>query len=205
MYISNFIKISYVCFSVFVLIPRSSTAGSFIVDFETHLDPRIPNINVVAQDIGRAILNIVNNAFYALSSTDSTNKAALSSSDSTDKAALSSSEHPALGTAEYKPTLKLTTKLIEKSLAQNNKSGGLQPPYVQINIADNGPGIAQGLIDKIFQPFFTTIPIAIGTTGQGTGLGLSLAYDIIQSHGGYIHVMSNKNSGTEFIIQLPSK
>ncbi len=105
-----------------------------------------------------------------------------------------------MGISEYKPKLKLTTLLVEKSLNQNFTSAGLQPPFVQINISDNGPGIPQGLIDKIFQPFFTTKP-----TGQGTGLGLSLAYDIIQAHGGNIQVLSNKNSGTEFIIQLPGK
>ncbi len=58
-------------------------------------------------------------------------------------------------------------------------------------------------IDKIFQPFFTTIPIAIGTTGQGTGLGLSLSYDIVKAHGGEIKVNTKENEGTEFIIQLP--
>jgi signal transduction histidine kinase len=69
---------------------------------------------------------------------------------------------------------------------------------VEIKVEDNGNGIPQKVVDKIFQPFFTTKP-----TGQGTGLGLSLAYDIIKAHGGEIKVKTNENEGTEFIIELP--
>jgi signal transduction histidine kinase len=70
---------------------------------------------------------------------------------------------------------------------------------IQISVADNGNGIPQKILDKIFQPFFTTKP-----TGQGTGLGLSLAYDIVKAHGGEIKVRSNESVGTEFIVQIPS-
>jgi signal transduction histidine kinase len=69
---------------------------------------------------------------------------------------------------------------------------------VLISVKDNGPGIPQKILDKIFQPFFTTKP-----TGKGTGLGLSLSYDIVKAHGGEIKVESKEGEGTEFIIQLP--
>ncbi len=88
-----------------------------------------------------------------------------------------------------------------------NSPGGYQPQVsvstkkagnnVMITVKDNGNGIPQPIVDKIFQPFFTTKP-----TGQGTGLGLSLAYDIIKAHGGEIKVHSNEGSGTEFVILL---
>jgi len=65
---------------------------------------------------------------------------------------------------------------------------------------DNGNGIPQKVVDKIFQPFFTTKP-----TGQGTGLGLSLSYDIVKAHGGEIKVNTKENEGSEFIIELPLK
>lgn len=71
---------------------------------------------------------------------------------------------------------------------------------VEIRIEDNGNGILQNIIDKIFQPFFTTKP-----TGQGTGLGLSLSYDIIKSHGGEIKVNTKENERSEFIVELPVK
>ena len=77
---------------------------------------------------------------------------------------------------------------------QSKKDNG----KVVINVADNGNGIPQNIVDKIFQPFFTTKP-----TGQGTGLGLSLSYDIIKAHGGEIKVKSKEGEGSEFIIQLP--
>ena len=78
---------------------------------------------------------------------------------------------------------------------QNPLSGG---GGAEIIVADNGNGIPQKVLDKIFQPFFTTKP-----TGQGTGLGLSLSYDIIKAHGGEIKVETKENNGTAFIIQLP--
>jgi len=74
----------------------------------------------------------------------------------------------------------------------------LQQDKVELRIADNGNGIPERVRDKIFQPFFTTKP-----TGQGTGLGLSLAYDIVKAHGGDINVKTKEGVGTEFVIQLP--
>ena len=85
----------------------------------------------------------------------------------------------------YEPTVSVSTK----------KSGN----SVLITVSDNGGGIPQKIVDKIFQPFFTTKP-----TGQGTGLGLSLSYDIVKAHGGEIKVETKEEEGTEFIIQLPA-
>ncbi len=86
----------------------------------------------------------------------------------------------------YKPTVSVSTK----------KESG----KVSISVKDNGPGIPQKILDKIFQPFFTTKP-----TGQGTGLGLSLSYDIVKAHGGELKVETKEGEGSEFIIQLPIK
>jgi len=86
---------------------------------------------------------------------------------------------------DYEPTVSVSTKKI------NNK--------VEISVKDSGNGIPQKIVDKIFQPFFTTKP-----TGQGTGLGLSLSYDIIKAHGGEIKVETKEGEGTIFIIQLPA-
>ena len=90
---------------------------------------------------------------------------------------------------QYKPIVSVTTKKI------NSPSGA---GGIEIRVSDNGNGIPQDIIDKIFQPFFTTKP-----TGQGTGLGLSLSYDIIKAHGGEIKVETKEGEGSSFIIQLP--
>jgi len=134
---------------------------SFNAKLETDFDNRIGNINIVPQDIGRVILNLINNAFYAVSAK------ALASADS-----------------GYQPTVSVSTK-------KNNGK-------VEIKVIDNGGGIPQDIVDKIFQPFFTTKP-----TGQGTGLGLSLAYDIVKAHGGEIKVDTKEKEGSEFILLLP--
>jgi len=84
----------------------------------------------------------------------------------------------------YEPTVSLSTKRIGDK--------------VEVRVKDNGKGIPQKVLDKIFQPFFTTKP-----TGQGTGLGLSLSYDIVKAHGGEIKVSTKEGEGSEFIIQLP--
>ena len=89
---------------------------------------------------------------------------------------------------DYEPTIIVTTKKI------NDKSDST----VELTVKDNGNGIPQNIVDKIFQPFFTTKP-----TGQGTGLGLSLSYDIIKAHGGKIKVETKEGEGSEFMIQLP--
>jgi len=137
---------------------------SFNADFKTNFDAAIPKINIVVQDIGRVILNIINNAFYAVNERKNT------------------------AGNEYSPTVTITTT------ATKPPSGDLG---AKISIQDNGNGIPEKIRDKIFQPFFTTKP-----TGSGTGLGLSLAYDIVKAHGGEIKVESKEGEGTIFIIQL---
>jgi signal transduction histidine kinase len=125
------------------------------------LDPSMGKFNIIPQDLGRAFLNIYNNAFYSLGE-----------------------KKKKIGDA-FEPELKITTK----------KSDGL----VEISIRDNGLGIAQKNIDKIFQPFFTTKP-----TGQGTGLGLSLAYDIVtKEHEGALTIDSKEDEYASFSISLP--
>jgi two-component system NtrC family sensor kinase len=132
---------------------------TFNATLQTDFDDSIGKINVIPQDIGRVLLNLYNNAFYA----------------ATDKKKQQGEV--------YEPTVSVSTKKI------NNK--------VEIKIKDNGNGIPQKVLDKIFQPFFTTKP-----TGQGTGLGLSLSYDIIKAHGGEIKAETKEGAGAEFIIQL---
>ena len=133
---------------------------SFNAEIKTDFDNSIDKISVNPQDIGRVILNLINNAFYAVNQKQKQNL------------------------NEYERTVTVTTA------KQNGK--------VEIKVADNGNGIPQKVLDKIFQPFFTTKP-----TGQGTGLGLSLSYDIVKAHGGEIKVETKENEGTEFIIKLP--
>ena len=137
---------------------------SFNADFEADLDEALPKINVIPQDIGRVILNLINNAFQAVSS-----------------------EALAKEASDYKPKVIVSTKL--------------QGDSVEIKVSDNGPGIADGIKDKIFQPFFTT-----KAAGEGTGLGLSLSYDIItKGHDGELSFASEEGLGTKFIITLPVK
>ncbi|MBZ5858349.1 tetratricopeptide repeat-containing sensor histidine kinase [Flavihumibacter profundi] len=133
---------------------------SFNANMKTDFDVHIGNVNVVPQDIGRVILNLITNAFYAVNE--------------------KKSHHP----ENYDPTIFVSTKKL------NN--------WLEIKVADNGPGIPKKVMDKIFQPFFTTKP-----TGQGTGLGLSLSYDIIKAHGGHLKVETKDDEGATFIIQLP--
>jgi signal transduction histidine kinase/ligand-binding sensor domain-containing protein len=143
---------------------------SFNASFETDLDSTLPKVNVVPQDIGRVLLNLINNAFYVV-----------------DKKARES----LIG---YKPEVIVTTKL---SPAGGGKGLPAGQAGVEISVKDNGPGIPQDIRDKIFQPFFTTKP-----TGQGTGLGLSLSYDIVKAHGGELRVETREGEGSEFIILL---
>jgi two-component system, NtrC family, sensor kinase len=149
---------------------------SFNADFNTDFDPTLPKINVIPQDIGRVLLNLINNAFYAVN------------------------EKKKLNNDSYVPVVSISTKkMVEK---------------VEIKVSDNGNGIPVNIIDKIFQPFFTTKP-----TGQGTGLGLSLSYDIIKAHGGDIKAetkqtrpgnadgqdeyLYSENTGADFTITIP--
>ena len=143
---------------------------AFNADFKLEADPSLPKIEVVPQDIGRVLLNLINNAFYAVSSDFVKTTHALSL-------------HGLSQSSPDNPSVIVATKNL------GNK--------IEISIKDNGPGIPADIVDKIFQPFFTTKP-----TGQGTGLGLSLAYDIVKAHGGEIKVESKEGEGSEFIISL---
>lgn len=155
---------------------------TFNADFETHFDSLLPKVNVVTQDFGRVILNIINNAFYALSS------GALAKEDSS--FAKASEDKPM-------PKVTITTKYFDHT--SNQKINSITIPFVQITISDNGPGIPHELKAKIFQPFFTTKP-----SGSGTGLGLSLAYEIVTNgHGGELILESEEGKGSTFIIRLP--
>ena len=137
----------------------------FNAEIKTDFDKSIGKINVVPQDIGRVLLNLFNNAFYAMN------------------------EKKKIADENYKPIITVATK----------SPSPLEKGWVEVVVKDNGNGIPQNIIDKIFQPFFTTKP-----TGQGTGLGLSLAYDIItKEHNGTIKVESKLGEGSEFTIQLP--
>ena len=152
---------------------------SFNSNFKTDLDPNLPKIDVVPQDIGRVLLNLINNAFQACSalSIDALNASIIPLH------AASLDEEGAFNAPRLQPTVSVSTKQMNGSL--------------EISIEDNGCGIPDEIKDKIFQPFFTTKP-----TGQGTGLGLSLAYDIVKAHGGEIRVESRQDLGTKFTITL---
>ena len=137
---------------------------SFNADFKTVFDESLPKIELVSQDFGRVLLNLINNAFYAVGKREKREKE--------------------IGDS-FKPIVTVSTEKI------NNQ--------VVIKIKDNGTGMPEAVKAKIFQPFFTTKP-----TGEGTGLGLSLAYDIVtKGHNGTIDVQSAENEGTEFTIKLP--
>ena len=134
---------------------------SFNVTMKTDFDTSIDKINLIPQDFGRVILNLLTNAFYAVT------------------------EKKHLNIEGYEPTVSITTK------KENNK--------ILISVSDNGNGMPQEIIDKVFQPFFTTKP-----TGKGTGLGLSMSYDIItKGHNGELKVESIENESTIFSIVLP--
>ena len=128
--------------------------------FVTDLDKNIGNVNLVQQDISRVLLNLYNNAFYAVA------------------------ERQKQETGDYQLTVTLTTKRKDR--------------FIEICVKDNGNGIPDKIKEKIFQPFFTTKP-----TGQGTGLGLSLSYDIVKAHGGELKVETKEGEGSAFMIQLP--
>jgi signal transduction histidine kinase len=134
---------------------------SFHATVETHFDETLNQIEIAPQEIGRALLNLFNNAFYAVS------------------------EKKKQLNGTYEPVVSVSTR----------SRGG----KVEICVKDNGNGIPQNIVDKIFQPFFTTKP-----TGEGTGLGLSLSYDIVtKGHGGELRTDSKEGEGSEFIVSLP--
>jgi signal transduction histidine kinase/ligand-binding sensor domain-containing protein len=134
---------------------------TFNAEMTTRFDPKLPKVNVIPQDMGRVMLNLFNNAFYAVNQQQKT------------------------ANADYKPEITVTTA------AENGQ--------VIIKVKDNGIGIPDAIKDKIMQPFFTTKP-----TGEGTGLGLSLTYDmVVKGHGGSIELDARPGEFTEFIIKLP--
>ena len=134
---------------------------SFNATMDTNFDENLEKINIIPQDIGRVILNLLTNAFYIVN------------------------EKKQLDIDGYKPTVSVSTKKEEN--------------HIIISVQDNGNGIPKKVLEKIFQPFFTTKP-----TGQGTGLGLSMSYDIItKGHGGELKVKTKENLGSTFIISLP--
>jgi two-component system NtrC family sensor kinase len=138
---------------------------SFNAELITSFNPTLPKVNVVPQDVGRVLLNMFNNAFYAVQ------------------------QKQKLGIEGFKPTVEVKTSY---------PAGGKE---VVVIVKDNGTGIPEEIKDKILQPFFTTKP-----TGEGTGLGLSLSYDIIvKAHGGKIDINSKEGEYTEFIISIPAK
>jgi signal transduction histidine kinase len=137
----------------------------FNASFETHFMLDLPKANVMAQEIGRVILNLVSNAFYAVNERSKIEKQKAGST--------------------YNPEVVVSTNVVDK--------------HLQVTVKDNGMGIPNSIRDKIFQPFFTTKP-----TGQGTGLGLSLSYDIVKAHGGSFTVESREGEGTSFFIYLPN-
>ena len=135
---------------------------SFNASFKTNLDNSIDKVSIIPQDIGRVLVNLINNAFYAVG------------------------EKRKQTSNGYEPIVTVTTKKMDGK--------------VEVSVKDNGNGIPQKVLDKIFQPFFTTKP-----TGEGTGLGLPLSYDIItKGHGGELKVETKEGEGSEFIIQLPN-
>ena len=150
--------------------------NSFNATLKTDFDPAIGMVNIIPQDIGRVILNLITNAFYAVSTM---------------------TPYPLKGGPDYQPTVTVTTKYQHPlSGGRGSEESGVQ--WVTISVSDNGPGIPAHILDKIFQPFFTTKP-----TGQGTGLGLSLSYDIVKAHGGELKVETKEGEGSVFTIQLP--
>ncbi len=137
---------------------------TFNADLVTNFSESLPKIPVIPQDIGRVLLNLFNNAFYATQEKSKQSQFTISS---------------------YKPVIKVTTWQKDNA--------------IMIAIKDNGNGIPNAIKDKILQPFFTTKP-----TGAGTGLGLSLSYDIVvKAHGGTIEIIGNEGEGAEFTISLP--
>ena len=146
---------------------------SFNANLETAYDDSIGKIDIIPQDIGRVVLNLITNAFYAVKEQQIAVEKDLSGFKNL------------TGLDSYQPNVSVTTKKVNNQIA--------------IIVNDNGNGIPKTIIDKIFQPFFTTKP-----TGQGTGLGLSLSYDIVKAHGGTLEVQSETGKGTSFTIIIPT-
>jgi two-component system NtrC family sensor kinase len=144
---------------------------NFQCNYTFQPDPNVGHPTVVPQDIGRVLLNLFNNAFYAVDE-----------------------KKKQIGDG-FEPEVTVSTRRVSSSENRSNLQSG---SLVMITVKDNGKGISDKIKDKIFQPFFTTKP-----TGQGTGLGLSLSYDIVKAHGGDLRLETKEGEGTEFIILLP--
>jgi signal transduction histidine kinase len=144
---------------------KAFNAIPIAIGIESDLDHSLGKVNIVPQDIGMVLLNLYNNAFYAVN----------------EKARLLQLSKEG---GDYGPRVTVNTK----------KKGD----KILISVADNGNGISGKVLDKIFQPFFTTKP-----AGEGTGLGLSLSYDIVKSQGGEIKVENRESEGATFIIVIP--
>ena len=149
----EYVRLAYQCFR--------ARDKSFNATFSTEFDNGLDKVNIIPQEIGRVILNLINNAFYAVN------------------------ERAKQGVPGYEPTVIVGTRRLQNR--------------IEISVKDNGNGISPSIKDKIFQPFFTTKP-----AGQGTGLGLSLSYDIVKAHGGELKVETKEGEGSEFIIRLPA-
>jgi signal transduction histidine kinase len=148
---------------------------SFNATMKTEFDETIGSINIIPQEISRVLLNLITNAFYVVNEKKRNGNV---------------THEEGIGNIqiEYEPTVTVKTSLL-------HTAGGQE---ALISVKDNGNGIPAKVLDKIFQPFFTTKP-----TGEGTGLGLSLAYDIVKAHGGELKVETIEGEGSEFIVQLP--
>jgi signal transduction histidine kinase/ligand-binding sensor domain-containing protein len=152
------------------------------VGIKTDFDDSVKKINIVPQEIGKVLLNLYNNALYEVRECAVIR---LRRMEAASYELQTVNGDPPNGEASfYEPEVCVTTR----------RNGS----YVVITVKDNGNGIPGNIIDKIFQPFFTTKP-----TGQGTGLGLSLAYDIVKAHGGSLRVESKMGEGSSFVVQLP--
>ena len=137
---------------------------------ETHFQDPLSKIEIIPQDIGRVLLNLINNAFYAVNER---------------KQQLCEGLEPSQSLDTYTPSVTVSTQQLDNQIV--------------IKVKDNGMGMPESVRAKVFQPFFTTKP-----TGQGTGLGLSLAYDIVtKGHGGALEVESTEGVGTTFVVRLP--
>ena len=166
---------------------------TFNADFKTDFDPTLPKVEVIPQDIGRVLLNLINNAFHACTERLALSKAEVSRSAVSEKNLAVETQRIA-SLPEYKPTVTVSTKNLGDR--------------IEISVKDNGPGIPDEIKDKILQPFFTTKK---GT--EGTGLGLSITHDIVKAHGGELKVETKtaragsdgEGAGSTFVIQIPIK
>ncbi len=150
---------------------RAKYKDHFNADYELIADEKLPLINVVPQDIGRVLLNLINNAFWAVAERSRSHR------------------------SDYSPKVTISTRWLSVAAGAPAEASN----EAQILVSDNGNGIPADILPKIFQPFFTTKP-----TGEGTGLGLSLSYDIItKGHGGTIGIESMEGAGTTFIVKIP--